>query len=316
MDNFSKDFEKAGGSAKVREFMRQGVLGTVAGEVLLLGKSRKALELINLAVAFKVHKHLKKKYGRYIGEMQDKQIELPHKNNRIVWICWLQGIENAPLLVRLCYESVKKQFDDWNIVVITSENLNEYTQFPNYIIEKWKKGIISNTHFSDLLRIELLTSHGGLWIDATVLCTETLPDYIENTPLFMYQSLKPGYTGHINRISSWMMWAESNNLILLETRNLLYKYWEKQNSLYDYFLLHHFVTMVLNHYPENLSNIIPISNEMPHVLLLRLFEKYDAQMWAAVKRGSPFHKLTYKFTEEQANLEDTYYKCVLLGSAD
>ena len=308
MDKFSKDFKKAGGFGKIREFARQGVLGTVAGEVFLLGKSHKALEIANLASQYKVHRHLKKRYGSYIGSFRNKQNLLVHKKNKIVWICWLQGIENASHLVRQCYETVKKQFADWKIIVITSENLNEYTHFPDYISEKWKKGIISNTHFSDLLRLELLTRHGGLWLDATVYCTGKLPEYIENTPLFMYQSLKPGFTGHTNRISSWLIWAESDNIILLETKRLLFRYWKNNDILYDYFILHHFITMVLENYPEHLACIIPVSNEMPHILLLRLFEKFDPEMWEAVKKGSDFHKLTYKFTEEQSGLKDTYYQ--------
>lgn len=307
MDRISKDFKKVGGFGKIKEFARQGVLGTVAGEVFLLGKSHKALEIANLASQYKVHKHLKKKYGSYIGSLRDKQDTLVHKKNKTVWICWLQGIENAPQLVQQCYETIKKQFADWKIVVITSENLNKYTDFPDHIVEKWKKGIISNTHFSDLLRLELLTLHGGLWLDATVCCTGKLPKYIEDTPLFMYQSLKPGFTGHTNRISNWLIWAESSNIILLETKRILFKYWKDNDSVYDYFIFHHFATMILESYPEHLANIVPISNEMPHILLLHLFEQYDEQMWEAIKIGSSFHKLTYKFTEEQAKLKGTYY---------
>lgn len=49
-----------------------------------------------------------------------------------------------------------------------------------------EKGIITNTHFSDLLRIELLINHGGLWLDATTYLTGTLPNYIsENDFLFI-----------------------------------------------------------------------------------------------------------------------------------
>lgn len=308
MGNFKTDFQKVGGIQKIKDFAREGVLGTVCGEILLLGKSHKALEIANLSAQFKIYEKLKKKYGAYIGK-ENYDDEKVH--NRTVWISWLQGIENAPELVKSCYESVKEHFVGWNIVVVTADNLHEYTEFPRYILDKWKSGMITNTHFSDLLRIELLTRHGGLWLDATVYCSDTLPENIEKTGLFMYQVLKPGYTGHVNRISSWMIWAESNNHILNETKNLLWMYWERENRLFDYFLLHYFITMVLNTYSDDLQKIIPMSNETPHILYLRLFEQYDANVWNSVKNQTQFHKLSYKFSEEQKKLAGTYYDALL-----
>lgn len=41
-------------------------------------------------------------------------------------------------------------------------------EFPKYIEEKWKRGVITHTHMTDLLRLELLIRYGGTWIDATV----------------------------------------------------------------------------------------------------------------------------------------------------
>ena len=36
-----------------------------------------------------------------------------------IWICWFQGIENAPDIVKKCYDSVKRNMPDSNITVIT-----------------------------------------------------------------------------------------------------------------------------------------------------------------------------------------------------
>lgn len=308
MGNFKRDFQKVGGVQKIKDFAREGVLGTVCGEILLLGKSHKALEIANLSAQLKIYGKLKKKYSGYVGKMNYGD-ECLH--NRTVWICWLQGIENAPELVKKCYQSVKKHFVGWNIIVVTADNLHEYTEFPKYILDKWRSGVITNTHFSDLLRIELLTRHGGLWLDATVYCSGSLPKDIEKTELFMYQALKPGYTGHINRISSWMIWAKSNNHILNEVRNLLWVYWKKENRLFDYFLLHYFTTMILNIYPDELKKMVPMSNAAPHILYLRLFEPYDENIWESIKWQTPFHKLSYKFNEEQKRLIGTYYDILL-----
>ena len=167
---------------------------------------------------------------------------------------------------------------------------------------------------TDLLRLELLVKYGGMWVDATVLCTskrEEIPDYFFNSELFLYQILKPGRDGQAQPISSWLMSAKTNNKILMMARYLCYEYWKKNNEMVDYFLFHDFVMISLEHNEEDWKNVIPRDNAAPHILLLRLFDEYDEGVWNAVKAQTPFHKLSYKFTEEQSKLEGTYYKKVL-----
>lgn len=83
----------------------------------------------------------------------------------------MQGMENAPALVQKCYESLKINLKDREIILITAQNRKEYAILPDYIEEKYRKGIITHTHFSDLLRVELLCKYGGTWIDSTVYCS-------------------------------------------------------------------------------------------------------------------------------------------------
>ena len=64
---------------------------------------------------------------------------------------------------------------------------------------------------------------------------------------------------------------------------------------------------MLEYYLKEWREIVPRDNATPHVLLLRLFDQYNEKMWNAIKQQTPFHKLTYKFEEEQANLVGTYY---------
>ena len=164
---------------------------------------------------------------------------------------------------------------------------------------------------TDLMRLELLINYGGLWLDATVLCTGKAPDYFYNSELFFYQCLKPGRDGHGNFISSWLINAKTNNKILMATRELCYEYWKDNNSMWDYFLFHDFMSIVLEKYSIDLGKIIPRDNATPHILLLRLFDFYDEKMWNAIKEQTQFHKLTYKFSENDKEKKGTYYKYIL-----
>lgn len=310
--SIAKDyFHKAGGLKLIKQYWRAGVLHTAIIQFLLLGRSRKALELLRLIVSLKVQNRLERKYASnlhidYSFGDKDKCA------SKIVWIFWWQGLENAPALVQKCYQSIKENLSDWEIVHITEQNYKKYVSFPDYIIDKLENGQITLTHFSDLLRLELLINHGGLWLDATVLCTSgDIPQSILNADLFVYQAQKPGADGHATIMSSWCMYAKTNNNILIVTRELLYDYWKKNKKMDDYFLLHQFFTIACHQYIEEAKKIPSYCNSVPHILLLHLFDKYDEQYWEDLKRMTCFHKLSYKLDEGKLKMKGTYYDRII-----
>lgn len=154
-------------------------------------------------------------------------------------------------------------------------------------------------------------------MDGTVYCSEFINgkhDFYLDSDLFVFQNMKPGLDGHCASISSWMITASAEQNIILLTQKLLHNYWKNHNFAVDYFILHYFFQMAIEAYPEEWKKVIPVSNSMPFVLLLRLFDKYDENIWNTVKEMTCFHKLTHKFTEEQKNQQNvngTYYDVVL-----
>ena len=307
-------FEKAGGLSLLKQYLRNGVFFTAGAEVVLLGFSKKSLEQMRIVVQNKVCRKLYKKYDSFARSFCAAwDTNVPHEQCKKVWVCWLQGIENAPLLVQRCYESYKTYMSDGEIVVLTEDNIKDYVEFPGYIMEKYKKGIITRTHFSDLLRAELLSRYGGTWMDATVLCTgANIPEYMLDSELFFFQQLKPGADGKELRMSSWMISAYSNHPIMALTRALLYEYWKTHDYMMDYFLFHAFVTMACSYYEKEYKEIVDASNSIPHILLLRFFEKFDEKRWEYMKQATPFHKLSYKFDEKQMDKRNTYYDEIIV----
>lgn len=88
---------------------------------------------------------------------------------------------------------------------------------------------------------------------------------------------------------------------------------EKNNAMDDYFLLHDFISIALDKYEDDWKQIVPRDNATPHILLLRLFDSYNEEMWQVIKEQTPFHKLTYKFDKEKTEINDTYFKKILGG---
>ena len=309
---WKETFRQQGGGKLLGQYARSGALGTAVGEFALLGGSRTALEILRLSAQLKVKQRLERQY-RGILEAFDRDYDssLRHESSNKVWLCWLQGLDKAPVLVQKCCESVRTHLTDREIIVITAKNMGQYVRLPDFILEKWKAGEITNTHLTDLLRLELLIRYGGLWLDATVFCSEgreKIPDYFFDSELFFFQSLKPGRDGKAFYPSSWLICAKSNNKPLMATRELCYAYWKTHRRLDEYYLLHAFLSLVLDYYPQEWRQVIPRDNAAPHLLLLRLFESYDERLWQAIKAQSPFHKLSYKLEEALTEREGTYYR--------
>lgn len=311
LKRFIQLFKKVDGLKVLKQYAKSHVLIYALSQTLLNGFSKKSLEIVRLSVNNKIFKRLRKKYIPFIHTyvQENEHHSLEHQKSNYMWFCWLQGIDQAPNLVKKCYQSLLTHFTGKEIVLLTEENYRQYVTFPKHIQEKIDSGIITKTHFSDLLRLELLINHGGTWIDATVYCSgNNYPAYMFDSDLFMFQNLKPGLDGHSTRISSWFMTATTNHPILLLTRALLYHYWEKNNDLVDYFLLHDFLELAIETYPKEWNKVVPFSNSTPHILLLRLFEDYDENIWNALKDTCSIHKLTYKFDKEKELLKGSYYE--------
>ncbi len=227
-----------------------------------------------------------------------------------VWICWLQGIESAPLLVKKCFDSVKKAFDGYEINVITNDNYMKFVDIPNYINEKKNSGVISYTHFSDILRAELLSKYGGIWLDATVFCTtDTVPKYLFDSDLFVYKEVNLNRNDDVPIVaSSWFIKSNSNNPILLLTRDLLRNYWKNSNVLIDYYLFHLFFTLSTKKYDSEWNDLMLFNNANPHIMQFELLNKYDNKRIEYYKKISDFHKLSYKINKNKITKESTYYK--------
>ena len=314
MKKFIQIFKKVGGKNVLRQYLRAHVLLFALIQTALNGFSKKALEIVRLAVDHKIFKRLAKKNRKFIQEfVQAHPAEsCKQTHNPIIWTIWLQGMDNAPAVVQKCYHSMCKHITDRPIVVITEDNYKDYVTFPDYIMEKYEKGIISKVHFADLLRVELLAQHGGTWMDGTVFCSSTPSQkYLLDGELFLFQMLKPGLDGHSRALSSWFMTAHAGNPIILLTRALLHKYWQTHNYAVEYFILHDFMQMAIEAYPQVWRKVVPFSNATPHILLLRLFDPFDSAVWEGIQAQTSIHKLSYKFTPEQAALQNTFYDTVL-----
>lgn len=297
----------------LKQYRKAHVLLYALWMTLMLGFSKKSLELVRLAVQNKIMKRLRRQYRSFIQSYCAAENHgLERRRSNKVWVLWLQGMEQAPPLVQRCYASLQEHLGERKIILLTEDNYREYAKFPDFIQQKIDSGVITRTHMSDLLRLELLIRYGGTWMDATVFCSGgEYPAAFFDSDLFLFQCLKPGLDGHPLRISSWFITACTNHPILLLSRALLYDYWAKHNDLIEYFLVHDCLELAIETYPEEWKRVSPYCNSTPHILLLRMFEQYQEEIWNDIRTQIAFHKLSYKLENAAARTEDSYCDRIL-----
>ena len=229
-----------------------------------IGKQR-AIRGLGVMMANILIGDLRKKYKKNIENLKIRinreYPESEHIISKKVWVCWLQGIENAPQVVKVCYQSILNNLDDREIV------------------------------FSDILRLELLKKYGGTWIDATMFITDkNLPDYMLNDKLFICQSIEDTAA----QIESFFITSESNNKIITMTLELLYKYWEKHNVLIHYLLMFYFFKIATEEFENEWADVIPFSRTAVKSLDYNLENPFNERVFKEILKITPIHKLTYK----------------------
>ncbi len=296
-------FKQGGGFRLAKTYFRMGLLSNLlkAGfYVLVKGKSYQSQYSI---LAKKVKPLLAKEFNsvlvendKLIKELRPKK-ELNKENSKYVWFCWLQGMDNAPKVVKSCLESQKKWLKDRIIITITAENYAEYITLPEFIKEKHDKGIIPNAMFSDLIRLELLIRYGGTWIDATVMITgNNYPKEILDCTIFMPQYIN--HNGTRVGISSWMITATRDNHLLILLREMLLEYWRRYDCVVYYYIFHFFFGMIECKYPNEVKTMPQLNSFLCIELLNHLGEHDKTGKLERFLSKVSIHKLSYRLCEE------------------
>ena len=225
-------------------------------------------------------------------------------SDRIIWQYWAQGYENVPDVVRKCLDSVDEYASGFTIIRLSDENLEEYLYIPGFVKEK--KSIFSRAFFSDLLRLMLLQTYGGIWLDATIMLTGPIPEDIASQNFFVFRrdpdepdqkywrDTYAYYFGwakgfRVNMLSSFMV-AKKRCKTASDLCGAMLKWWEECDYLPDYF----FLQILYDVYDEEEKCPI-VSDTLPHYLQQSMNDPdFSIMPREEIIKKITIHKLTYK----------------------
>lgn len=124
------------------------------------------------------------------------------KNIFFIWIN--KDYTEIPDLFKYFINTWAKHYKDYNIRLITNNDLNEFDLFGSIIKERLN--YVHPAFLSDILRVEIINKYGGLYSDTDIECIKKLDDSIfENNKTLLFEEMKDS-----NSISSALFGEKSN----------------------------------------------------------------------------------------------------------
>lgn len=243
---------------------------------------------------------------------------------KLIHTLWLQGRAAAPALVRLNLARWEALNPGYRLNVLEQGDVDALLDGVSLAIDG-----MAPQALSDIVRVQLLMQHGGVWVDASLFPVAPLDDWIagatSKTGFFAFE--RPGAD---RMISSWFLAASPGNPILAEWWGELERFWAEPRGLvpgipedplasvtagspawagaYPYFWLHYLYEIVSLEGGEAAALIargVKASAVPCRALRLRMEQDPEASLDALTlaARSAPVQKLDWRAEYPLAALE-------------
>lgn len=231
-------------------------------------------------------------------------------SEKIIWQYWGQGYskEDVPEVVQRCFDSVDKFSNGYTVIRLCDETLCEYIDLPSFVWDKYNNGALGKAHFSDLVRLALLQTYGGIWLDATILLTAPLENKLICGDYFMYQrdwaqedkkQWRRTYAYYFSwhkgfkvRLLNSVIYSKRESKVIGDLFQLLLYFWKTENVVLDYFFFQILFTQYIEKFPDR--NCYIVSDCLPNMLQMYITGSYRRYSIPEIFKKISIHKLSYK----------------------
>ena len=221
-------------------------------------------------------------------------------DNAPIWVCWWNGEDAAPPLVRQCIQSIRKQAGDHPVHLITEQTFSEYLEIPQYILKHLQNKKLCLANFSDYLRFSLLEKYGGIWLDATVFCSASIHQGFFESPVFSCKTEceRSRYISNC-RWTSFCFAGWKRNVLFRFFREAWEYYWQCCDQAIDYLLVDYLIDIAclkLGCVSESIASI-PENNLHRDDLQAAMNAALPAEAFESVLReDTTLYKLSWRET--------------------
>lgn len=148
---------------------------------------------------------------------------------KIIWTYWHE--DPLPEFIKKCIDTWREKNRGFDVIVLNEKNLAYYLGNRDYTyIKNWK---FNNSHqkMSDLVRLSILSKYGGVWMDASIVCYESVETVIPNSHKCTVYSIPELSVEPL--IESWFIACNRMNRFIREWRDEFFRV-ERYDSPYEY----------------------------------------------------------------------------------
>ena len=134
---------------------------------------------------------------------------------RKLWMYWHSGEEEAPEIVRLCFQSWRRLNPKWDLTVLNKSTAHQIVDMSDIDPE------LPHRTFADVLRLRLLDRFGGVWTDATTYCHQPLDNWLllwASTGFFAFSDPGPD-----RWLDNWFIASEPGGRLVQAWESVLVK---------------------------------------------------------------------------------------------
>jgi hypothetical protein len=203
--------------------------------------------------------------------------------------------------------------------LITQENYQEFLEIPSYMLEKVQSRHMGFAHLADYIRVKLLAEHGGLWLDATMFCSDTIPESCFTVPMFTCKSprKKNGYVSE-SRWVTFCLGGWKGNVFYRFLVDAFEEYWKTNPCAIDYLFFDYIILLAYERIDmvRRLVDELPVNTPHRDDLQTAMNAALPADAWESViQPDTTLYKLSWRETypETTTDGKESIYAVFLNG---
>lgn len=233
-----------------------------------------------------------------------------------IFSLWLQGYELAPELVKRTIDSQKDYASEfgYEYILLDQTNLYEYVKLPNHIVKKYQEKKIDFIKYSDIIRTVLLSSYGGIWLDATIyIDSEEKLSYLDKNFYTIRASGKEKYPKYITN-GRWALFCLSekkDGVVCDFLKKIQFEYFKKYDAPIDYFLIDYLMELgyrTSSHVRKEIDSVID-NNKNLYYLVDNFSNTYNVEEWKEILEDTRIFKCSYRVSVD--NKKNSFYHMLL-----
>ena len=180
-------------------------------------------------------------------------------------------------------------------MIITWDNYRDYIELPAYVIQKAQKRELLPAHLADIARCSLLYRYGGIWLDATVYLTDSLPERCFSYEILSRSTGEGIYCTNVSWVT-WFLGAVKGEELYRFMMEAFFYVLKHGGEICHYYMIDFLIAIACREISgvEQKMQKIPVNNVNAVQLQKHLKERFTWELYRTCTKGAFLQKLTYK----------------------